>query len=115
MLDGRGRLPRGRGLCVGAVGFVARGVGQFDLKGSVLDVAVEQFVLYAMFKFRDEFHGAGFVDDKMGGEGIFGCADGPDVDMMNFFDIFHAGDSIFDLADLDAGGDAVEGEAQAIA
>lgn len=81
----------------------------------MLDVAVQQFVLDAVFEFRDEFHAAVFVDDEMGGKGIFGCAYCPDVDVMNVFDVFHAADGFFDLADLDPGGDAVEGEAQAIA
>jgi len=81
----------------------------------VLDVAVLQLVFEAVFKFLNQLHGAGFVDDKVGGQGIFGCTDGPDVDVMNIFDVVHAGDSFFDLADLDSGGDAVEGQAKAVA
>jgi hypothetical protein len=54
------------------------------------------------------------VDDEMGGQGIFGGADGPDVDMVKVFDVFYAGDRFPDLFDLDAGRDAVQREAQAV-
>ena len=81
----------------------------------MLDVAVKQFVFDAVFELVDDFHATGLVDDEMGGQGVFGRADGPDVDMVKIFDVLYASDSFPDLADLDAARDAVEGEPQAVA
>jgi hypothetical protein len=37
------------------------------------------------------------------------------MDVVKIFNVFHVANRLFDLADLDTGGDAVKGEAQAVA
>ena len=55
---------------------------------------MQQFVLDAMFKLFDDFHGAVAVDDEMGGKRIFSRADGPDVDVMKVFYALHPADDV---------------------
>lgn len=84
----------------------------FELQGGVLDA--EAVVEFALGAEDESVVPVGSCHDEMGGEGGFGCADAPDVEVVHVDDFGKSDEVGLDCIDIYAYGDSVEREVDGV-